>query len=415
MDINPENYFLASFVDDAYGGKPHMNVGTIGHVDHGKTTLTSAITGYASKKYGGVAKSYDEIDSAPEEKVRGITINIGHCEFFTEKRHYGHTDCPGHADFIKNMITGAAPLDVAILVVSATDGAMPQTREHLLLIKQMGIKNVVIYINKADVADQEMLELSELDIVGVCDSAGYSDVQVVIGSAYQAVEELFDDKDETDTGSGSMQRLLDVLDSVPIPDRDTDSDFLMPIERLQSIKGQGTVATGNVERGSLERGTEVYIYGLGDKAIKTTVTDMEAYNKSMPMVRAGDSVGLLLRGIKRDSLRRGMIISQSANLKCYTRFKVLVYLLTADEGGRRTAFVKNYRPQAFIRTADVTVTVEKIEDSESGEERDIALPGDNLCLTISIQKPLPVDTGLLFSLREGGRTVGSGTFLEVLE
>ncbi|ETO91189.1 MAG: translation elongation factor Tu [Candidatus Xenolissoclinum pacificiensis L6] len=421
MDVNPKNYFIVSLETDVYQGKEHMNIGTIGHVDHGKTTLTAAISQYSAKEFGGVAKSYADIDTAPEERARGITINIGHCDFLTANRHYGHTDCPGHADFIKNMITGAAPLDVAVLVVSATDGSMPQTREHLLLIKQMGIRDIVVYINKADVADQEMIELSELDIRDVCDTVGYEDVSVVVGSAFQALEEIGSGKEYTEVGALSIRRLLDAVDNIDMPERDEDSDFLMPIEKLQSIKGQGTVATGNVECGKLLKGTDVYIYGLrpdGEKPIKTTAIGLEAFKKSMGEIKAGDSVGILLRGMKRDELQRGQIISILDNLKCYKKFKVRVYLLTAAEGGRNTAFVKNYRPQAFIRTADVTVSVLKIEGVEEGGsssgERDVALPGDDLFLTLSMEKSLPLHTGMKISLREGGRTVGSGSIIEVL-
>jgi len=387
--------------------KPHVNVGTIGHVDHGKTTLTAAITTVLSKQFGGEAKSYAQIDSAPEEKARGITINTAHVEYETTKRHYAHVDCPGHADYIKNMITGAAQMDGAILVVSAADGPMPQTREHILLARQVGVPYIVVYLNKADmVDDKELLELVELEVRELLSKYEFpgDDTPIVTGSALKALE-----GEDSELGVKSIQRLADALDSyIPEPKRAVDGPFLMPIEDVFTISGRGTVVTGRVERGIVKVGDELEIVGLKN-TLKTVCTGVEMFRKLLDQGQAGDNVGVLLRGTKREEVERGQVLAKPGSINPHTKFAAEVYVLSKDEGGRHTPFFNGYRPQFYFRTTDVTGSV----DLPAGTE--MVMPGDNVAITVSLIQPIAMEQGLRFAIREGGKTVGAGVVSKVLE
>ena len=387
--------------------KPHVNVGTIGHVDHGKTTLTAAITTILSKKYGGSAKKYDEIDSAPEEKARGITINTAHVEYETANRHYAHVDCPGHADYVKNMITGAAQMDGAILVVSAADGPMPQTREHILLARQVGVPYIIVYMNKADMVDDaELLELVEMEVRELLSKYDFpgDDIPIVIGSALKALE-----GDTSDIGEGSILKLADALDSyIPTPERAVDKPFLMPIEDVFSISGRGTVVTGRVERGVIKVGEEVEIVGLRPTQ-KTTCTGVEMFRKLLDQGQAGDNVGVLLRGTKREEVERGQVLAKPGTITPHTKFTAEIYVLSKEEGGRHTPFFNGYRPQFYFRTTDVTGSIELPAGTE------MVMPGDNVAITVSLIAPIAMEEGLRFAIREGGRTVGAGVVAKIIE
>jgi len=388
--------------------KPHVNVGTIGHVDHGKTTLTAAITTVMAKRRGkGQAMAYDQIDKAPEEKARGITIATAHVEYETEGRHYAHVDCPGHADYVKNMITGAAQMDGAILVVSAADGPMPQTREHILLARQVGVPYIVVYLNKADMVDDaELLELVEMEVRELLTSYGFpgDDTPVIIGSALKALE-----GEETEIGALSIDRLVAALDSyVPEPLRDIQKPFLLPIEDVFSISGRGTVVTGRIERGIVKVGEEVEIIGIRP-TVKSTCTGVEMFRKLLDEGRAGDNVGVLLRGTKRDDVERGQVLAKPGSINPHTKFEAEVYVLSKDEGGRHTPFFKGYRPQFYFRTTDVTGAVELPEGVE------MVMPGDNIKVNIVLIAPIAMEEGLRFAIREGGRTVGAGVVAKILE
>jgi elongation factor Tu len=387
--------------------KPHVNVGTIGHVDHGKTTLTAAITLIMARKFGGEAKSYDQIDSAPEEKARGITINTAHVEYETEKRHYAHVDCPGHADYVKNMITGAAQMDGAILVVSAADGPMPQTREHILLARQVGVPFIVVYMNKADmVDDKELLDLVEIEVRELLSKYEFpgDDTPIVIGSALKALE-----GDKSELGEPSIWKLAEALDSyIPQPERAIDGAFLMPVEDVFSISGRGTVVTGRVERGVVKVGDEVEIVGLRPTQ-KTVCTGVEMFRKLLDQGQAGDNVGVLLRGTKREEVERGQVLSKPGSITPHTKFAAEIYVLSKDEGGRHTPFFNGYRPQFYFRTTDVTGSI----DLPSGTE--MVMPGDNISITVALISPIAMEEGLRFAIREGGRTVGAGVVSKVLE
>jgi len=388
--------------------KPHVNVGTIGHVDHGKTTLTAAITQVMAKRRGrGEALAYDQIDKAPEEKARGITISTAHVEYETEARHYAHVDCPGHADYVKNMITGAAQMDGAILVVSAADGPMPQTREHILLARQVGVPYIVVYLNKADmVDDSELLELVEMEVRELLTSYGFpgDDTPVIVGSALKALG-----GDETELGGLSIDKLVAALDSyIPQPLREIEKPFLLPIEDVFSISGRGTVVTGRVERGIVKVGEEVEIIGL-KPTIKTTCTGVEMFRKLLDEGRAGDNVGVLLRGTKRDEVDRGQVLAKPGSITPHTKFQSEVYVLSKEEGGRHTPFFKGYRPQFYFRTTDVTGSVELPEGVE------MVMPGDNTQMEITLIVPIAMEEGLRFAIREGGRTVGAGVVAKILE
>jgi len=387
--------------------KPHVNVGTIGHVDHGKTTLTAAITLVLSKKFGGEAKAYDQIDAAPEEKARGITINTAHVEYETASRHYAHVDCPGHADYVKNMITGAAQMDGAILVVSAADGPMPQTREHILLARQVGVPYIIVYMNKADmVDDKELLELVELEVRELLSKYEFpgDDIPIVIGSALKALE-----GDKGELGEVSIFKLADALDSyIPTPQRAIDQPFLMPIEDVFSISGRGTVVTGRVERGIVKVGDEVEIVGLRP-TVKTTCTGVEMFRKLLDQGQAGDNVGVLLRGTKREEVERGQVLAKPGTITPHTHFSAEVYVLGKDEGGRHTPFFNGYRPQFYFRTTDVTGAVELPAGTE------MVMPGDNVTVTVKLIAPIAMEEGLRFAIREGGRTVGAGVVAKVIE
>jgi elongation factor Tu len=387
--------------------KPHVNVGTIGHVDHGKTTLTAAITTVLSKQFGGEAKSYAQIDSAPEEKARGITINTAHVEYETTKRHYAHVDCPGHADYIKNMITGAAQMDGAILVVSAADGPMPQTREHILLARQVGVPYIVVYLNKADmVDDKELLELVEMEVRELLSKYDFpgDDTPIVIGSALKALE-----GEDSELGVKSIQRLADALDSyIPEPKRAVDGPFLMPIEDVFTISGRGTVVTGRVERGIVKVGDELEIVGLKN-TMKTVCTGVEMFRKLLDQGQAGDNVGVLLRGTKREEVERGQVLAKPGSITPHTKFAAEVYVLSKDEGGRHTPFFNGYRPQFYFRTTDVTGSVDLPEGTE------MVMPGDNVAITVSLIQPIAMEQGLRFAIREGGKTVGAGVVSKVIE
>ncbi|ADL67985.1 elongation factor Tu [Thermoanaerobacterium thermosaccharolyticum] len=390
--------------------KPHANIGTIGHVDHGKTTLTSAITIVLSKQGMAQATAYDEIDKAPEEKARGITINTMHVEYETEKRHYAHVDCPGHADYVKNMITGAAQMDGAILVVSAADGPMPQTREHILLARQVGVPYIVVFLNKADmVDDEELIELVEMEVRELLNEYEFpgDDTPIVVGSALKAMECGCGQRDCQ--WCGKIWELMDVVDSyIPTPERDVDKPFLMPVEDVFTITGRGTVATGRVERGKLKVGDEVEIIGLSDESKKTVVTGVEMFRKTLDEAEAGDNIGVLLRGVTRDEVERGQVLAKPGSVKPHTKFEGQVYVLTKEEGGRHTPFFNGYRPQFYFRTTDVTGVIELPEGVE------MVMPGDHVTMTIELITPIAMEEGLKFAIREGGHTVGAGVVSKIL-
>ena len=387
--------------------KPHVNVGTIGHVDHGKTTLTAALTMVSAAKFGGDIKAYDQIDNAPEERARGITIATAHVEYESATRHYAHVDCPGHADYVKNMITGAAQMDGAILVCSAADGPMPQTREHILLARQVGVPKIVVYLNKADMVDDaELLELVELEIRELLDLYQFpgDDTPVIIGSALKAVE-----GDDSDIGTKSIEKLVQALDDyVPIPERPVDRPFLLPIEDVFSISGRGTVVTGRIERGIVKVGEEVEIVGI-KATVKTTCTGVEMFRKLLDEGQAGDNVGVLLRGTKREDVERGQVLCKPGSVNPHTHFEAEVYVLSKEEGGRHTPFFSNYRPQFYFRTTDVTGAVSLPEGVE------MVMPGDNVKVTVKLINPIAMEDGLRFAIREGGRTVGAGVVSKILE
>jgi elongation factor Tu len=387
--------------------KPHVNVGTIGHVDHGKTTLTAAITTIMAKKHGGEAKAYDQIDAAPEERARGITISTAHVEYESDNRHYAHVDCPGHADYVKNMITGAAQMDGAILVCSAADGPMPQTREHILLARQVGVPYIVVFLNKADMVDDaELLELVEMevrDLLSYYEFPG-DDIPIVVGSALKALE-----GDTSDIGVPAVEKLVAEMDRyIPEPVRNIDKPFLLPIEDVFSISGRGTVVTGRVESGIVKVGEEVEIVGIHDTT-KTTCTGVEMFRKLLDEGRAGDNVGVLLRGTKRDEVERGQVLAKPGTIKPHTEFEAEVYVLSKDEGGRHTPFFNGYRPQFYFRTTDVTGTCDLPEGTE------MVMPGDNVKLSVHLHAPIAMDEGLRFAIREGGRTVGAGVVAKIIK
>ena len=387
--------------------KPHVNVGTIGHVDHGKTTLTAAITIVLSKKFGGEAKAYDQIDAAPEEKARGITINTAHVEYETANRHYAHVDCPGHADYVKNMITGAAQMDGAILVVSAADGPMPQTREHILLARQVGVPYIIVFMNKCDMVDDaELLELVEMEIRELLSKYDFpgDDTPIIHGSAKLAVE-----GDQSELGEPSIFRLAEALDTyIPTPERAIDGAFLMPVEDVFSISGRGTVVTGRIERGVVKVGEELEIVGI-KPTLKTTCTGVEMFRKLLDQGQAGDNVGVLLRGTKREEVERGQVLCKPGSIKPHTKFTAEIYVLGKDEGGRHTPFFQGYRPQFYFRTTDVTGAVELPAGTE------MVMPGDNVSITVNLINPIAMEEGLRFAIREGGRTVGAGVVAKVIE
>jgi elongation factor Tu len=387
--------------------KPHVNVGTIGHVDHGKTTLTAALTKVMGETYGGDFISFDRIDNAPEERARGITIATAHVEYQSAKRHYAHVDCPGHADYVKNMITGAAQMDGAILVVSAADGPMPQTREHILLARQVGVPHIVVYMNKADqVDDPELLELVEMEVRDLLSSYEFpgDDTPIVIGSALKALE-----GDTSEQGVPSVIKLVDAMDAyIPEPERAVDGDFLMPVEDVFSISGRGTVVTGRVERGVVKVGEEVEIVGI-KPTTKTTCTGVEMFRKLLDQGQAGDNIGVLLRGTKRDEVERGQVLAKPGSITPHTKFEAEVYILSKDEGGRHTPFFDGYRPQFYFRTTDVTGSVSLPEGVE------MVMPGDNIKMQVSLIAPIAMEEGLRFAIREGGRTVGAGVVAKVIE
>ncbi|WP_110342309.1 elongation factor Tu [Nitrosomonas sp. Nm84] len=387
--------------------KPHVNVGTIGHVDHGKTTLTAAITTILTKKFGGEAKSYAQIDSAPEERARGITINTAHVEYETEKRHYAHVDCPGHADYVKNMITGAAQMDGAILVVSAADGPMPQTREHILLARQVGVPYIIVYMNKADMVDDaELIELVEMEIRELLSKYDFpgDDTPIIVGSALKALE-----GDQSDIGEASILKLAEALDSyIPQPERAIDGAFIMPVEDVFSISGRGTVVTGRVERGIIKVGEEIEIVGL-KPTLKTVCTGVEMFRKLLDQGQAGDNVGILLRGTKREEVERGQVLAKPGSISPHTKFTAEIYVLSKEEGGRHTPFFPGYRPQFYFRTTDVTGAIELPAGTE------MVMPGDNVSVTVNLIAPIAMEDGLRFAIREGGRTVGAGVVAKIIE
>jgi elongation factor Tu len=386
--------------------KPHVNIGTIGHVDHGKTTLTAAITMTLAEAMGGDAKSYEDIDSAPEEKARGITINTAHVEYQTDNRHYAHVDCPGHADYVKNMITGAAQMDGAILVVSAADGPMPQTREHILLARQVGVPAIVVFLNKVDqVDDEELLELVEMEIRELLSSYDFpgDDIPIVAGSALAAVENR-----DANIGREKIMELMSKVDEyIPTPERAIDKDFLMPVEDVFSISGRGTVVTGRVERGIIKVGDEIEILGIRDTQ-KTTVTGVEMFRKLLDQGQAGDNCGILLRGTKREDVERGQVLCKPGSVTVHNKFRCEVYILTKEEGGRHTPIFKGYKPQFYFRTTDITGTVTLNEGTE------MIMPGDNTSFGVELINPIAMEKGLRFAIREGGRTIGAGTVSEIL-
>jgi len=386
--------------------KPHCNIGTIGHVDHGKTTLTAAITKVlAARVAGNVATDFENIDKAPEERERGITINTAHVEYETEKRHYAHVDCPGHADYVKNMITGAAQMDGAILVVAATDGVMAQTKEHILLSRQVGVPKIVVFLNKCDmVDDEELIELVEMEVTEQLEEYGFTDCPIIKGSALKALE------DPNGEWGDKIIELMDAVDKyIPEPVRDTDKPFLMPIEDIFTITGRGTVATGRVERGTLHLNEEVEIVGISEETKKTVCTGIEMFKKLLDEARAGDNIGALLRGIQRTEIQRGQVLAKPGTVTCHRKFTAQVYVLTKDEGGRHTPFFNNYRPQFYFRTTDVTGVCELPEGTE------MCMPGDNVEMTIELIHPIAMEQGLTFAIREGGRTVGSGRVATIIE
>ena len=386
--------------------KPHVNVGTIGHVDHGKTTLTAAIATVLSAKFGGEAKKYDEIDAAPEEKARGITINTAHVEYETQNRHYAHVDCPGHADYVKNMITGAAQMDGAILVCSAADGPMPQTREHILLARQVGVPYIIVFLNKCDMVDDaELLELVEMEVRELLSKYEFpgDDLPIIRGSAKLALE-----GDKGDLGEGAIMKLAEALDTyIPTPERAIDGTFLMPVEDVFSISGRGTVVTGRVERGIIKVGEEIEIVGIRDTP-KTTCTGVEMFRKLLDQGQAGDNVGVLLRGTKREDVERGQVLAKPGSIKPHTHFTAEIYVLSKDEGGRHTPFFNGYRPQFYFRTTDVTGSIELPEGTE------MVMPGDNVSITVKLIAPIAMEEGLRFAIREGGRTVGAGVVAKII-
>jgi len=385
--------------------KPHVNIGTIGHVDHGKTTLTAAITKVLAETGGAVFKDYGDIDGAPEERERGITIATAHVEYETEARHYAHVDCPGHADYVKNMITGAAQMDGAILVVSAADGPMPQTREHVLLAKQVNVPYMVVFLNKADmVDDEELLELVEMEVRELLDSYGFpgDDTPIIVGSALKALE-----GDQSEMGAGAIHKLMDAVDSfIPTPERPIDKSFLMPIEDVFSISGRGTVVTGRIEQGVVKVGEEVEVVGIKDTQ-KTIVTGVEMFHKLLDQGQAGDNVGVLVRGLKREDVERGQVLAKPGSITPHTEFKAEAYILTKEEGGRHTPFFNGYRPQFYFRTTDVTGSVTLPEGTE------MVMPGDNISMDVTLITPIAMDKELRFAIREGGRTVGAGVVTDI--
>ncbi|MBS7183528.1 MAG: elongation factor Tu [Eubacterium sp.] len=386
--------------------KPHCNIGTIGHVDHGKTTLTAAITKVLSERVAGNdAVDFANIDKAPEERERGITISTAHVEYETEKRHYAHVDCPGHADYVKNMITGAAQMDGAILVVAATDGVMAQTKEHILLSRQVGVPKIVVFMNKCDmVDDEELLELVEMDVTEILDEYGFEDSPIIKGSALKALE------DPSSEWGDKIMELMDAVDEYfPDPERDTDKPFLMPVEDVFTITGRGTVATGRVERGTLHLNDEVEIIGVKEETQKTVITGIEMFRKLLDEAQAGDNIGALLRGINRDQIERGQVLAKPGTVTCHKKFTAQVYVLTKDEGGRHTPFFNNYRPQFYFRTTDVTGVCNLPEGTE------MCMPGDNVEITVELIHPIAMEQGLGFAIREGGRTVGSGKVATIIE
>ena len=387
--------------------KPHVNVGTIGHVDHGKTTLTAAIATVLSKKFGGEAKDYSQIDNAPEEKARGITINTSHVEYETAIRHYAHVDCPGHADYVKNMITGAAQMDGAILVCSAADGPMPQTREHILLARQVGVPYIIVFLNKCDMVDDaELLELVEMEVRELLSKYEFpgDDLPIIQGSAKMALE-----GDKGPLGEEAIMKLADALDSyIPTPERAVDGAFLLPVEDVFSISGRGTVVTGRVERGIIKVGEEIEIVGIKD-TVKTTCTGVEMFRKLLDQGQAGDNVGVLLRGTKREDIQRGQVLAKPGSIKPHSHFTGEIYVLSKDEGGRHTPFFNNYRPQFYFRTTDVTGSIELPKDKE------MVMPGDNVSITVKLINPIAMEEGLRFAIREGGRTVGAGVVAKIIE
>ncbi|PPS42763.1 elongation factor Tu [Chroococcidiopsis sp. TS-821] len=400
--------------------KPHVNIGTIGHVDHGKTTLTAAITMTLAALGQAKARKYDDIDAAPEEKARGITINTAHVEYETEKRHYAHVDCPGHADYVKNMITGAAQMDGAILVVSAADGPMPQTREHILLAKQVGVPNIVVFLNKKDmVDDEELLELVELEVRELLSSYDFpgDDIPIVAGSALLALEAMTSNP-ATQRGDNEwvdkIYELMDAVDSyIPTPERDVDKPFLMAVEDVFSISGRGTVATGRIERGKIKVGETVELVGIKNTR-STTVTGVEMFQKTLDEGMAGDNVGVLLRGLKKEEVERGMVLAKPGSITPHTEFESEVYVLTDKEGGRKTPFFAGYRPQFYVRTTDVTGTI-KAFTSDDGSAAEMVMPGDRVKMTVELISPIAIEQGMRFAIREGGRTIGAGVVSKILK
>lgn len=387
--------------------KPHVNIGTIGHVDHGKTTLTAAITSVLSKTYGGAAMSFDQIDKAPEERERGITISTSHVEYETDTRHYAHVDCPGHADYVKNMITGAAQMDGAILVVSAADGPMPQTREHILLSRQVGVPYIVVFLNKCDmVEDEELLELVEMevrDLLSEYDFPG-DDTPITRGSAREALQ-----NPDGEWAQKIVEMFKTIDEYIPLPERDTDKPFLMPVEDVFSITGRGTVATGRVERGTIKVGDEIEIVGIAEETKKSVVTGVEMFRKLLDSAQAGDNIGALLRGVERTQIERGQVLAKPASVKPHTEFTAQVYVLSKEEGGRHKPFFTGYRPQFYFRTTDVTGVINLPEGSE------MVMPGDNITVTVSLINPIAIEEGTKFSIREGGRTVGAGSIASIIK
>ena len=391
--------------------KPHVNIGTIGHVDHGKTTTTAAITKYLSLLGKAKYEAYDQIDGAPEEKARGITINTAHVEYETDARHYAHVDCPGHADYVKNMITGAAQMDGAILVVSAADGPMPQTREHILLARQVGVKYIVVYLNKCDmVDDEELIDLVEMEVRDLLTEYDFpgDEIPIVKGSSLKVLESTSTDPNAPEYAC--MKELMDAVDSyIPTPDRPTDQPFLMPVEDVFTITGRGTVATGRVERGTVKVGEEIEIVGIKPERMKSVVTGVEMFRKTLDQAEAGDNIGLLLRGVERKDIERGQVCAKPGTIHPHTKFKAEVYVLTKEEGGRHTPFFNGYRPQFYFRTTDVTGVIELPAGTE------MVMPGDNVSMTIELITPIAIEKGLRFAIREGGRTVGSGVVADIIE
>ena len=391
--------------------KPHVNVGTIGHVDHGKTTTTAAITYYLARDNKATAKKFEEIDNAPEERERGITINTSHVEYETENRHYAHVDCPGQADYVKNMITGAAQMDGAILVVSAADGPMPQTREHIVLARQVGVPSIVVWLNKADmVDDEELMELVEMEVRDLLNEYGFpgDEIPVISGSGLKALEEL--EQGELGEWCAKLQELLDAVDAyIPTPERDVDKPFLMPVEDVFTITGRGTVATGRVERGTIKVNDKVAIVGLSDETVETVATGVEMFRKLLDQAQAGDNIGVLLRGIDRDSIERGQVLAAPGSITPHTHFECEVYVLSKEEGGRHKPFFSNYRPQFYFRTTDVTGVIKLPEGVE------MVMPGDNVRMTVELITPIAMEEGLRFAIREGGRTVGAGVVTKILK